>query len=107
MGIALLACALTACSDKPAAAWSGYAEGDYVYVAAPLAGRLDGVAVQAGQTVAMGADLFSLDAESEQAAQQEAAARLTGAQATYGGYISFECVWVHPGYGEAPLRAAY
>ncbi|MCX7307575.1 MAG: hypothetical protein NTZ72_06345 [Afipia sp.] len=33
--------------------------------------------------------------------------RLTGAQATYGGYISFECVWVHPGYGDAPLRAAY
>jgi HlyD family secretion protein len=81
-GIALLAtCALTACADKPAAAWSGYAEGDYVYVAAPLAGRLEVVAVQAGQTVAVGASLFSLDAESEQAARQEAAARLTSAQA--------------------------
>ena len=33
--------------------------------------------------------------------------KLTGAQATDGGYISFECVWVHPGYGEPPLRAAY
>ena len=33
--------------------------------------------------------------------------KLTGAQASYGGYISFECVWVHPGYGEPPLRAAY
>ena len=33
--------------------------------------------------------------------------KLTGAQASYGGYISFECVWVHPGYGEPPLRAGY
>lgn len=82
LGIAFLGtCAVTACADKPAAAWSGYAEGDYVYVAAPLAGRLEVVAVQAGQTVAVGAPLFSLDAESEQAAQQEAAARLTSAQA--------------------------
>ncbi len=33
--------------------------------------------------------------------------KLKGAQANYGGYISFECVWVHSGYGDAPLRAAY
>ena len=33
--------------------------------------------------------------------------KLKGAQANYGGYISFECVWVHPGYGDAPLQAAY
>jgi HlyD family secretion protein len=78
---ALAALVLVACSDKPAPAWSGYAEGDYVYVAAPLAGRLDAVAVQAGQTVVQGAPLFTLDAESEQAAQQEAAARLSSAQA--------------------------
>lgn len=73
--------ALTACSDKPPAAWSGYAEGDYVYVAAPLAGRLETVAAQAGQSVAQGAPLFTLDAEIELAAQREAAARLTSAQA--------------------------
>ncbi|MBI3701918.1 MAG: hypothetical protein HY242_15925 [Afipia sp.] len=35
------------------------------------------------------------------------AVKLTGAQPNYGGYISFECVWVHPGYGEPPLHAAY
>ncbi|MDE2419037.1 MAG: HlyD family efflux transporter periplasmic adaptor subunit [Burkholderiales bacterium] len=79
--VVLGAVALAACSDKSAPAWSGYAEGDYVYVAAPLAGRLDAVAVQAGQSVAQGAPLFTLDAESEQAAQQEAAARLASAQA--------------------------
>lgn len=35
------------------------------------------------------------------------AVKLTGAQANEGGYISFACIWVHPGYGDAPLRAAY
>ncbi|MBN8979897.1 MAG: hypothetical protein J0I29_01265 [Rhizobiales bacterium] len=33
--------------------------------------------------------------------------RLLGAQANEGGYISFECVWVNPGYSTAPVRAAY
>jgi HlyD family secretion protein len=72
--------ALIGCTDKPVPAWSGYAEGDYVYVASPLAGRLDSVAVRVGQNVAKNAPLFSLDAESERMAQSEAAARLAGAQ---------------------------
>lgn len=72
---------LVACSDKPAPAWSGYAEGDYVYVAAPLAGRLDAVTVKAGQNIVKGAPLFVLDSEQENAASNEAAARLAGAQA--------------------------
>lgn len=72
---------LSACSDKPPAAWSGYAEGDYVYISAPLAGRLESVAVQAGQTVAKDAVLFALDAEAENAARDEAAARLNAARA--------------------------
>ena len=72
---------LGACSDKTPAAWSGYAEGDYVYVAAPLAGRLDRVAVKAGQNITRGAPLFALEAESENAARDEAAARLASAQA--------------------------
>lgn len=79
--VLVLAGALAACSERAPAAWSGYAEGDYVYVAAPLAGRLTAVAVQAGQVVAQGAPLFTLDSVSEQAAQQEAAARLSSAQA--------------------------
>jgi HlyD family secretion protein len=72
--------ALLGCIDKPVSGWSGYAEGDYVYVAAPLAGRLDSVSVRAGQTVSKDAPLFSLDAESERLAQSEAAARLSAAQ---------------------------
>lgn len=70
-----------ACSEKPATGWSGYAEGDYVYIAAPLAGRLETLAVQAGQNVAKDAVLFTLDAEAERAARDEAAARLTSARA--------------------------
>jgi HlyD family secretion protein len=76
----MIAAALVGCSDKPVPAWSGYAEGDYVYVAAPLAGRLESIAVRAGQIVFKDALLFSLDAESERLAQSEAAARLAGAQ---------------------------
>jgi HlyD family secretion protein len=78
---ALALTVVTGCSDKPAASWTGYAEGDYVYVSSPLAGRLDSIAVKAGQTLEQGALLFVLDSESEQAAQQEAAARLHAAQA--------------------------
>lgn len=35
------------------------------------------------------------------------AVKLTGADARYGGYISFACVWVPPGHLQRPLRAAY
>ena len=33
--------------------------------------------------------------------------KLTGTDAQYGGYISFACIWVHPGYSDRPLRVAY
>jgi HlyD family secretion protein len=72
---------LSACGDKPPAGWSGYAEGDYVYVSSPLGGRVDHVFVSAGQTVEQGTQLFALDSESETAARDEAAARLSSAQA--------------------------
>jgi HlyD family secretion protein len=75
------AAALAACSDKPPPAWSGYGEGEYVYVAAPLAGSLTTLSVQAGQQVALGAPLFALDAFPEQAARAEGEARLAQANA--------------------------
>jgi HlyD family secretion protein len=70
-----------ACSEKPLPAWSGYAEGDYLYIAAPLAGRLEVLAVESGQQVVKGAPLFALDAEVEQAARAEALARQEAARA--------------------------
>jgi len=33
--------------------------------------------------------------------------KLTGVDAQYGGYISFACVWVHPGRLDRPLRVRY
>jgi len=84
-GAALLCCVLgalaAACSEQPAAGWSGYAEGDYVYIAAPLAGRLESIAVREGQSVVKDALLFALDAEAERAASDEAVARLASARA--------------------------
>ncbi len=61
--------------------WSGYAVGDFIYVAAPLSGKLDAMQVRASDVVDKGALLFTLESGSELAAQDEAAARLKGAQA--------------------------
>lgn len=85
MKFTLLACGVAAallagCGGKQDAGWSGYAEADYVYVAAPLAGTLASLSVEAGQQVGRGAPLFALEAESEQAARAEASARLAAAQ---------------------------
>jgi len=73
--------ALAACHKREDPAWSGYVEGDYVYVAAPLGGTLETLAVRRGQAVSRGAPLFALESESERAAREEAAARLAAAQA--------------------------
>jgi HlyD family secretion protein len=79
--IAAMAALLVACREAPTSGWSGYVEGEYVYVAAPLAGTLTQLVVQRGQTVARGAALFALDAQSERDAREEAAARLASARA--------------------------
>jgi HlyD family secretion protein len=60
----------------------GYVEGEYVYVGAPVAGRLATLHVARGDPVAAGAPLFQLDRSSEQPARDEAAARLARAEAT-------------------------
>ena len=79
--VALLATLLSACSPPPPSGWAGYAEGDYVRVASPLAGVLMDLSVQAGQRVAAGAPLFRLESESEQAARAEAQDRLRASEA--------------------------
>jgi HlyD family secretion protein len=75
LGAALLA----GCNQRGDAGWSGYADGDYVYVAAPIAGQLSALNVIAGQQVAKGKPLFALDDEAEKAAREEANARLSAA----------------------------
>jgi HlyD family secretion protein len=60
----------------------GYVEGEYVYVGAPVAGRLETLDVARGARVAAGTPLFQLDRSSEQPARDDAAARLARAEAT-------------------------
>jgi len=78
---ALALLALGACAPKPPPGWSGYAEGETVYVAAPVAGRVATLSVAAGDTVQAAQPLFTLDATVERAADAEAQARALSAQA--------------------------
>ena len=76
----LLLLALAACRDETPREFAGYAEGEYLRIAAPEAGWLQDLAVAKGQRVAAGAPLFTLESIRERAAVAEARAAL--AQAT-------------------------
>lgn len=78
---AVLSLALAACDGDEAPALQGYVEGEYVQVAAPLAGQITAIHVARGTEVAAGAPLFVLDAERESAAVAEAEQRHSAAQA--------------------------
>jgi len=72
---------VSGCEKKGAALYQGYAEGEFVLVAAPAAGRLEKRWVQRGQDVLVNAPLFVLEQENEKSAQREADARLHTAEA--------------------------
>src|SRR5690349_4534494 len=76
-----LAAVLAACSDGNPGTYQGYAEGEYVRVAAPFAGTLQNLAVARGGQVKVGDTLFVLEQENEAAARREAQERLRSAQA--------------------------
>ena len=76
-----VALALAACGNSTPPALQGYVEGEYVRVAAPVAGTLVKLDVERGRQVVAGASLFALEAESEDAARREALERLRRAQA--------------------------
>jgi len=80
-GVILMSALLGACTPKAPEGWSGYAEGEYVYVASALPGTLTHLNVQRGQRVEAGVPLFTLEATSEQAAKAEAVARVVSARA--------------------------
>lgn len=81
LGVVATLLALAGCQPAPPAGWQGYLEGEFVYVAAPLAGRLDRLAVSRGTRIAAGAPLFTLESAAESATQREAADRLRAARA--------------------------
>jgi HlyD family secretion protein len=78
-GCALLA--LGACGGEPASTITGYAEGEYVYVAAPEGGWVSEVLVARGAQVKVGDPLFTLDADAQLAQRDQAAAQLRQAEA--------------------------
>ncbi|NMM10036.1 MAG: HlyD family efflux transporter periplasmic adaptor subunit [Polaromonas sp.] len=72
---------VTACQPKAEPGWSGYVEGDYVYVSSSLGGTLLQLNVRTGDQARQDLPLFALEAENEQAARLEAGARLARANA--------------------------
>lgn len=77
----LAALALFGCAKPRPAGFQGYLEGEFVYVASPLAGRLETLNVPKGGQVNAGATLFTLECAAELATQRQAADQLTAAKA--------------------------
>jgi len=78
--VVALCAALAGCNEQPVGVVSGYAEGEYVYVAAPEGGWVTGVPVKRGMQVKVGDLLFTLDADAQMAQREQAAAQLAQAQ---------------------------
>ena len=78
----LFAAAACACSSDTPSGYQGYVEGEFVNVASAIAGRLDELSVKRGDSVAVNARLFALEAVSEAAAQRQAQEQVKAAEAT-------------------------
>jgi HlyD family secretion protein len=70
-----------ACAKPDPDAFQGYAEGEYVRVAAPFAGTLQVLSVARGAQVRVDDPLFTLERENEAAARNEAEERVRNADA--------------------------
>ncbi len=77
----LLALMLGGCGSEPQGSVTGYAEGEYVYVAAPEGGWVSELLVTRGAQVNVGDALFALDAEAQIAQRDQAAAQMRQAEA--------------------------
>jgi HlyD family secretion protein len=77
---AVLAATLSGCNGSVNDAFPGYAEGEYIRLAAPFAGNLDTLSVKRGDRVAANAPLFALEQENERAAREEARSRVRRTQ---------------------------
>src|SRR6266508_172615 len=74
---------LGSCSDPPKNRFQGYVEGEFVYVASPLAGTLESLHVRRGDQVKAGDPLFALDETPEKAACEQIEAALVLSEAEY------------------------
>ncbi len=80
-GALLMLGLLPGCERRDEHQVQGYVEGEFVYVASPVAGSLQTLYVQRGAQVAAGDPLFALEDTPEKAAVDEARSRLAKAQA--------------------------
>jgi HlyD family secretion protein len=71
----------TGCRRPASGRVQGYVEGQFVYVASPLAGTLETLHVQRGARVNAGDPLYALEGQPQQAFRDEAAQRLAQARA--------------------------
>src|SRR5438045_7545413 len=83
VGALMLLRLLGSCSDPPKNYFQGYVEGEFVYVASPLAGTLESLRVQRGDQVKAGDPLFALDETPEKAAREQIEAALVLSEAEY------------------------
>jgi HlyD family secretion protein len=80
-GLALAAIFIAGCSPNASNEFQGYIEGEYVYVASPLGGTLQHLAVARGGEVKTGQWLFALERRSEADAVRQAGNNLAQAKA--------------------------
>jgi HlyD family secretion protein len=78
--LSLAAILLIGCGQSDSGTYQGYVEGEFVYRASPLGGRLDEAAVKEGDSVRAGDLLFRLDDDLESAAVKEAERRLEASE---------------------------
>jgi HlyD family secretion protein len=72
---------VSACSDATPGVYQGYVEGEFVHVGSGVAGRLERLSVQRGQTIDANAPLFDLESMQESAAVKQAEEALAAAEA--------------------------
>ncbi len=68
------------CKPSPSSRLQGYVEGEFVYVASPMAGALEMLSVQRGAQVKSGDSLFALECGAEKAVREQAERRLAEGQ---------------------------
>ncbi|MEX0591115.1 MAG: efflux RND transporter periplasmic adaptor subunit [Xanthobacteraceae bacterium] len=81
--LALLAVLLAGCGDANHVSYQGWVEGDFIFVAPDEAGRVEKLAVREGSAVKSGDQLFTLDADLQQADLKVADATLAVARQTF------------------------
>lgn len=79
-GLAVVLICVAGCSQQASQRIQGYVEGEFVYVASPLAGKLMKLGVERGSQVKSGTMLFELEDISEKAQRDEAQRRIEQAK---------------------------